>query len=176
MRSSSDLIAGVGPTPHVLRLDSCVAVTDQSGHRPQTATLRFDPLHEHDRGGSVVDSRGIARGYRAVLGEHRPELAHRLDVDLSPDVLVTVDDRRALPGRELDRQNLLLEISLGGRAGGAAVALDRQRVLILPGDLPLGGHVLGRDAHVAVVERVGQATYRRVDELTVAHPLPPAVV
>ena len=49
-----------------------------------------------------------------------------------------------------------------------------QRVLIVTGDLVLGGDVLGGDAHVDVVERVVQRGDHHVDHLRVAHPGAPA--
>src|SRR5450755_2688709 len=96
-------------------------------------------------------------------------------------MLVGVADRRALPGLELDGQDLLLEAALCDSGDRAAVALDGEGVLVLPRDLPLGRYVLGRDAHMAVVERVRQSTDHGVDHLgivqtlTLAHPRQPVL-
>jgi hypothetical protein len=49
------------------------------------------------------------------------------------------------------------------------VRLDRQRVLLLARDAPFADQVLGRDAHVADAERIGQGGDHGVDQLGVAH-------
>ncbi len=85
-------------------------------------------------------------------------------------VLVGVDDRLAAAGRDLDRDDLVLEaagllrrLGLGLRPGGKIV-------LLLPGDLPALRDILGGVAHVVAVERIPQPVAdHRVDELRVAH-------
>jgi len=54
------------------------------------------------------------------------------------------------------------------------VALHGQAVLVFARDAPLGGDVLGRHAHVDVVEGVVQGADHHVDHLEVAHARAPA--
>ena len=49
---------------------------------------------------------------------------------------------------DVDRDDLVVEAALGGRLGGASVALGRERVEVLARDVPLVGDHLGADALV----------------------------
>ena len=73
-------------------------------------------------------------------------------------------------GRSLVEQALLL------RARRALVRLDRELVLRLAADVVRLGQVLRGDAHVDVVEGVGEPAHDRVDDLGVAHARSPARV
>ena len=82
---------------HDLRIDAGVAVRHQARHRLQALALRGRALHQHDRGCGIVDARRVARGDRAVLLlEHGLELRHAFERRVGADVLVGVDDDRAL--------------------------------------------------------------------------------
>ena len=59
---------------------------------------------------------------------------------------------------------------------GTLVALECELVLVLPGDAPLGGDVLGRHTHVDGVEGVVQRADHHVHHLGVAHAGAPAHV
>jgi hypothetical protein len=59
---------------------------------------------------------------------------------------------------------------------GAVVAFHGQLVLVFAGDAPFGGDVLGRHAHVDVVEGVVQRADHHVHHLGVAHAGAPAGV
>ena len=141
---------------------------------------RFSRLvgrHQHHRGGAVVQARGVAGGDGAVLGESGPQLLHRLDGSAEADVLVGVDDDVALAGLDGEGGDLVLEPT--GLLGGLGLVLGSQRelVLLLAGELPLGGDVLGGRAHVVAVEGVPEAVLDHgVDELHVAHLLTRAQV
>ena len=54
------------------------------------------------------------------------------------------------------------------------MAFDRELVLLLARDLPFLGDVLGGDAHVHGVERIGQRAHHHVDHAAVVHALAPA--
>ena len=82
----------------------------------------------------------------------------------------------ALLRLQLDRHDLLVEQALLLRARRAPVRLDRELVLLLAADAVRLGEVLRRDAHVDLVERVGEAADDRVDHLRVAHARAPAGV
>ena len=56
------------------------------------------------------------------------------------------------------------------RGLGLVLRAEREFVLLLAADLPFGGDVLGRDAHVIAVEGIDQAVAQHgVDEFDVAH-------
>jgi hypothetical protein len=97
-------------------------------------------------------------------------LGDSLQRGAGPDVLVGIDHHVALAGRDRDRHDLVLEAAgLLGRLG-LVLGGHREAVLLLPGDLPFLGDVLGGRAHVVAVEGVPQAVLdHRVDELHVAH-------
>ena len=59
---------------------------------------------------------------------------------------------------------------------GAVVALHGQCILLLAGDTPFGGDVLGGHAHMDGVERVVQGTHYHVNHLGVSHAGTPAHV
>jgi hypothetical protein len=69
-----------------------------------------------------------------------------------------------------DRNDLALETAFGDGRRGALLRLQRESVLLLAADAPLGAQVLRGDAHVADAEGVGQHRHHGVDRLGVAHP------
>src|SRR5690606_2563853 len=126
--------------------------------------------HQHDSGGAVVDARGIASRHRAVLLERRAQLGDGFVGGTLADVLVLGDDRLAFPGHDRYGSDLVLELARLLGSLGLVLRGDREPVLLLTGDLPLAGDVLGCRAHVVAVEGVPQAIFdHRVDELQVAH-------
>jgi hypothetical protein len=155
-------------------LDAGVAVGDQPAKRGVPVAVGKGARGQHDRGGGVVDPGRVAGGDGAVFGEGWLELGQVAGGDVGPDVLVGVDGDGALAALDLDRNDLLLEIPRLGGGGGAVVALGGQRVLVGAGNAEVVGDVFGGDAHVAVVERVGQRADHGVDGLAVLHPLAPA--
>ena len=69
--------AGIGPVPMIAgSTPACAQETMRA------STLRFSlaaspALHQHDRGGPIIDAGGIAGGDGAILREGRPQLADR---------------------------------------------------------------------------------------------------
>ena len=59
---------------HDLRIDAGMCIRHQPPQRLRAALCRGRRIHQHHRGGAVVDAGRIARGHRAVLAEHRPQL------------------------------------------------------------------------------------------------------
>ncbi len=57
---------------------------------------------------------------------------------------------------------------------GAALAFERERVLLLATDAVSLGDVLSRDAHQNVLERIRERTVQRIDESRIAELLTPA--
>ncbi len=85
-------------------------------------------------------------------------------------ILVGIDDDVALLGRNLHRHDLVLEAAALLRRLGLLLRADRELVLLLAGDLPLLGDVLGGVAHVVAVEGVPQAVLDHgIDEFERAH-------
>ena len=78
----------------------------------------------------------------------------------------SVDDDVALAGRDGERHDLVLEPAGLLRRLGLVLRGERESVLLLAADLPFGGDVLGRVAHVIAVEGVDQpvlaASCRRI--------------
>ena len=126
--------------------------------------------HQHQRRGAVVDAGGVAGRHRAGLGEGRAQLAQRLGRDAGLGVLVGIDHHVALAALDGDRDDLVLELAgLHGRFG-LVLRGGGELVLLLAGDLPLLGHVLGGRAHVVAVEGIPQPVADHgVDHLRVAH-------
>ena len=149
-------------------------VGDQPAIGFGAALLGGRALHQHHGGGAIVDAGRIARGHRAVLPEHRPQLRQILGSRIGAHVLVGVEHRLAPPRLQLDRQDLLREAALRDRARRAAVRFDRQRILVAPRDLVALGQVLGGLAHVDVVERIVQRGQHHVDHRRIAHARAPA--
>src|SRR5271165_4800853 len=155
---------------HNRRIDAGRRPGDDAGERAQTALLGIRCAHQHDSGGAVVDAGGVAGSDRSVLVEGRAQLGQDLDGRAVLGILVSIDDRLATAGRDLDRHDLVLEpagllrrFGLGLRGGG-------EGVLLIAGDLPALGDVLCGVAHVIAVERVPEPiAYHRVDELGIAH-------
>ena len=86
------------------------------------------------------------------------------------DVLVLLDDDVALAGADRDRDDLVLELARALGSGRLVLGRHREFVLLLAGDLPLLGDVLGGDAHVIAVKGVPQAVLDHgVDKVEVAH-------
>ena len=85
-------------------------------------------------------------------------------------VLVGVDDDVLLPRFHRDGRDLVLELAriLGGL--GLLLGAGSELILVVPGDLPLLGDVLGGVAHVVAHQRAPQAVLDHgVDQLHVAH-------
>ncbi len=71
-------------------------------------------------------------------------------------------------------QNLLLEVACLDGCCRPLVALQRQFVLGLPGDAPLGRDILSSHAHVTIVKGITEGSYHRVNQLAIPHALAPA--
>ena len=86
------------------------------------------------------------------------------------DILVIADDRIALAALDGDRDDLVLELARLLRGAGLLLAGGGELVLLLAGDLELGGHVFGGGSHVVAVEGVPQPVLDHgVDHAEVAH-------
>ena len=95
---------------------------------------------------------------RALGGEHRAQLGQAFERGVGARAFVEAHgarlDVRRLAGRQvgqalddLDRRHLVGELAGRLRLQRALVRLQRERVLRLARDLPLRGHLLGRQAH-----------------------------
>ncbi len=85
-------------------------------------------------------------------------------------MLVILDDRLAAPGRDLDRDDLVLEAARLLRGLGLLLRGGGKGVLLLARNLPALGNVLGGVAHMVAVEGVPEpVSDHRIDQLGVAH-------
>ncbi|MNQ74574.1 hypothetical protein D3C85_893340 [compost metagenome] len=155
---------------HVQRVDAGHGVRHQARHRLEAATLGSGALHQHHGGGAIVEAGSVAGGHAAVVAlEGRLELAQLLEGQVVAHVLIGVEHHFAAASLQGDRQDLLLEAAFLDGHGGAAMGFQRQRVLGLAGDVVGAAHVLGGDAHVHLVHRVGEGADHHVDHAGVAH-------
>ena len=161
---------GDGTRAHDRRIDADARPGCDAGERLQAAAAGFRLAHQQHDGGAVIDAGGIGGGHRAVLGEGRLQLLHAVEGHALLDVLVLVHHHVALAGGDGDRGYLVLELA-GGLGGlGLVLALHRELVLHVAGDLPLLGDVLGGGAHVVAVEGIPEAVLDHgVDHRVVAH-------
>ena len=90
-------------------------------------------LHQHHRGGAIIDARGIGRGHRAVLGEGRTQLGDRVERGAVPADIRRVDHDVALAGLDRHRRDLVLEPAGLLRGLGLVLRADRELVLLLRG-------------------------------------------
>src|ERR1700693_6377125 len=81
---------------HDLRIDTCRGIGFDPGQRLQSQFIGLAPRHHHDRGGAIIEPRGISGGYRAVLTEGGLELAKGLYRGAWTNILVRVKEGAAL--------------------------------------------------------------------------------
>ena len=109
-----------------------------------------------DGGGTVRVEAGVPGGDGAARGEHRREPGQhgRGQAAARPVVGLTVlpADRPSGPGTPASGTISASNTPAGGRRQGPPVAAQRQRVLPLPADAEVGGHVFGGHAHVRIAE------------------------
>jgi hypothetical protein len=106
----------------------------------------------------VGDLRRVARRDDAIGLERGLELGEALERRVGPDAFVEGHRRRSRLGDDRNRDDLVLEAALLGRARGTAVGLEREGVVLLTVDSPLLGDELGRDAlghEVVALEHLG---------------------
>ena len=155
---------------HDGRIDARDAARDPPQSRRYALSRGALGGHHDHRRGRVVDARGVARRHGAPVLEGGRELGERFEARVGARVLVLRDlDRGAAPLRDGDGDDLGFEAAGGLRGDGAAVALDGQLVLRHAADLEALGDVLGRHAHVVVVDGAAQPHLEAVGEGHVAH-------
>ena len=128
-------------------------------------------LMRHQCGSTVIDARGIAGGDAAGLAEGRPQPGESLKRRLGAGILVLVDGHLALARLDRHRKDLIGEAARCARCRRLRLRGKGEGILLRAADLEALGHVLGRDAHVVVVEDIPQAVPdHRIDEFERAHP------
>ena len=136
-----------------------------SGVRPRfSASLA---RHQHDGGGAVIDAGGVAGGH-ACRPCRRPGAAWPIASSVAPARMYSSWSTTMSPLRAgtVNGDDLVLEPAGLLRRLGLVLRGDGELVLLVAGDLPLRGDVLGRVAHVVAVEGIHQAVLdHRVDEL-----------
>ena len=165
-----------GSNPHVCRFHATVSVAHQPSHGLEVAGLGLLAVHQDQSGRRIVDPRGVARRHRAVFfDEHGFELGEVLGLGVHAKVFVVGPLYGALSGFEGDGDDLMVEIALGDGVLSALVALQSQRILLLPSDAPLFSDIFRGHPHVDVFKGVVQGADHHVNELHVAHALTKAL-
>ena len=125
--------------------------------------------HEDHRGGSVGDARRVPRSDGSTLAEHGGEGREPFRRGVRTRVFVLGHGAGGLP-RHVDPHDLR---GAGGCAGcGLPLGLQRELVLLLPGDVVAIDEVLRGLAHQQTAERVQEAVaVHRVVDRRVAHPV-----
>ena len=117
---------------------------------------------QHRRGRTVGGLRRVARRHAAARAKHGAKFGQRFEARVGAGAFVHVEHERLLHPLpavvahvgDLQRHDLVLEPPEFDGGEGALVALEREGVLGLAGDAPLGGDVLGGDAHRDVQLRI----------------------
>jgi hypothetical protein len=145
-----------------------------SGVRP--SCLRRLRGSDHERGCAVVDAGRVSGRDRAALAEGGLEPGQGLQRRVLARRFVHRERHRlALLGGDGHGQDLVLELARLDGGDGLAMALQRERVLLLARHAVRLGHDLAAAAHVVVLVGLPQAVvHHRVDQLAVAeaHPFP----
>ena len=159
---------------HHLGPDAGDGVAEDPRPRLQPGLLGGVGGGEHDRRRAVVEAAGVAGGDAAVLPERRPKLRQRLGGGRLR-VLVGGEADRLAFHLDLDRHDLAGEAALLDRRRRAGLALERERVLRLAGDLVLGSRRSRRSRPCGRC-RTGRSARPTImsSACGVAHLLPPA--
>src|SRR5438093_7605471 len=165
---------GRGADAHDVRVDSADAAGDDAGHRRETGLPRRRLAREHQCRGTVVDPARVARGHGPVLLEPRLEGRELLERRVRADVLVPVDDRRALLRLHLDGNDLLREATGLARLRRELVRAVGELVGRLAAAAVLSPEVLRGVRHAEPVVRVDERDPQVVLELVLAERQPPA--
>ena len=106
---------------------------EDPGARGQAVALGRLLAGDDQRGGAVVDARGVAGGDAAVLADDGLQRRQFVEAGQAR-MLVLVDDQRvALALRDGDRDDLGGETAVGLRGGRLLLAAQREGVLVLRG-------------------------------------------
>ena len=131
-RSSALRVAGTGPMPMTDGSTPATAVLTIARERSQPERARPLRLDEHDRGGAVVDARGVAGGDRPARPERGLEPREALGGRVGARALVALDDaaarRRAAATGTGTTWSANRPSSIA--ADGALLAQQRERVLV----------------------------------------------
>src|SRR2546421_6840430 len=95
------------PDAHHARVDPCDGAADEAAQRLDAEFLRLLLAGDHERGCSVVDAAGVARGHGPTLSKRRLQRSKLPGVGVGARMFVTFDAS--------DRNELLVEASRLGR-------------------------------------------------------------
>ncbi len=154
---------------HHLGLDAADGPGAEAQPGGQAAASCLGLAHQDDRRGAVVDPRRVAGGDGAIFPEHGPEL--REPVGGRPGARVLVAGERSVGARNVDRDDLRLEMAGLDRRDRALLTAQREGVLLVARDAVALCDDLRRVPHRVAAERVGHQRERPVEEL----PRPEAV-
>ena len=141
---------------HDRGIDAGLGLGFNARERRDAALITLFAGHQHQCGGAVVDSRGVASRHRAVAGERGAKLAERLGRGAMGRVFVLGHGDVAPAGGKGDGDDFILESFRLLRRFRLVLGPGRERILFLAGNLPLFSDVFSRVAHVVAVKRIPQ--------------------
>src|SRR3546814_110736 len=162
------------PYTHDARFNPGMAPSYDAAHGLEPFLVNGFLRSENDSRRAVIDARRVACGDRSFLVEGGTELCHFIQAGIGADMLVRIENRRALPGLHFDRKNLRGETPLRLRSRGALMAFDRESILCLTADAVFTRYIFRRDAHVTPFKRVTQHRQHSVDRNDIPHFRAPA--
>src|SRR5213595_2342996 len=162
------------PDPHLVGLAGREHAAAEEDERPHAERLRTLGRHDERRRGAVRELGGVAGRHRTALLEGGGQLGEALERGVGAVALVAVDDHllarllaRRLVGHlhgGLHGRDLVLELALPLRGGGALLGEERVAVLRLAAHLVALGHDLGGLSH-GHVDRAVVVLEVRVEEV-----------
>ena len=159
-----------GAGSHNGRINPSLRPRGDAGERLKPAALGFGFGHEDQDRSAIIDAGGIGGGDGAIFGKSRLELLHLIEGDTLLDIFILRHDHITLAGGDGDGGDFILELACRLRGFGLVLGGHRKGVLLIAGDLPLAGDILGSCSHVIAVEGVPQAVPDHgVDHLPITH-------
>src|SRR3546814_5170937 len=93
------------PYTHDARFNPGMAPSYDAAHGLEPFLVNGFLRSENDSRRAVIDARRVACGDRSFLVEGGTELCHFIQAGIGADMLVRIENRRALPGLHFDRKN-----------------------------------------------------------------------
>ncbi len=127
-----------------------MGVAKKTCARLQTSFLCRISRCQNQSGSAVVDTRSVARSYRAAVAfECRAQFGKAFHRGAAFDVFVGGKGHHFAANLYFDWQNLAVEVTRFDRCGGTLLAFDGKGVLLFARDVVRCRNVFGGDTHVA---------------------------
>ncbi len=161
--------------PHATRIAAHSNPIDHSRQRHEAPLLEFLFTHHQQGGGAVGDLAGVAGADAAVFFEDRGQLRQLLRRDVGAKSFVLLHQAGAFLFPHFHRDDFVAEATILPGAGGALVAAVGVAVLLVAGDVVLGGQDFGGFAHDHLGKRAEKAVaVHGVGQALMAHLQAPA--